>query len=106
MSADPLTKLAMELVSHTLCADQVLSLRVEFQAMDRQHVGTVSAQELIDALRVSQHPALLHGVLDLASAFEAMSIQRSSGRAGGLAFHEYIAAAMSKRLLSTSSQSQ
>ena len=31
LAADPLTRLTMEMVSHTLCADQTQQLRIDFQ---------------------------------------------------------------------------
>ena len=53
MSADPLTRLALEMVAHSLCADQVQALRVEFQAMDRNHEGVLCLQDFLDALQAA-----------------------------------------------------
>ena len=34
MATDPLTRLTMEMVAHTLGADQIQQLRIEFQVRD------------------------------------------------------------------------
>lgn len=37
VAADPLTRLTMEMVAHTLCADQTQQLRIDFQVRDHVH---------------------------------------------------------------------
>ena len=39
VAADPLTRLTMEMVAHTLCADQTQQLRIDFQVRDHLHAN-------------------------------------------------------------------
>ena len=112
MSADPLTRLTFEMVAHSLCADHVQQLRIEFQAMDRNHQGILSLNEFLEALHIAQ-PYGNYGSIDLVTAFNAMAVERSRGgprglSAGpdygqgatdsGLTYHEFMAAAMINRI--------
>jgi len=108
--------LALEMVAHSLCADQVQALRVEFQAMDRNHEGVLCLQDFLDALQAAQRQGLCNGV-NLVAAFNALAVERSRGgpqglslgtdgqhgmdtsaTVGGMTYHEFIAAAMIHRI--------
>ena len=45
--ADPLTKMTMEMVSHTLGSLQVQQFREEFQAIDTSHLGRISRKDFV-----------------------------------------------------------
>jgi hypothetical protein len=44
MSADPLTRLTMEMVAYSLCPEHVQQLRLEFQAMDKNQANATAAK--------------------------------------------------------------
>lgn len=45
--ADPLTKMTMEIVSHTLGSLQVQQFREEFQTIDTSHLGRISHRDFV-----------------------------------------------------------
>lgn len=45
--ADPLTKITMEMVSHTLGSLQVQQFREEFQSIDTSHLGRISRKDFV-----------------------------------------------------------
>ena len=45
--ADPLTKMTMEMVSHTLGSLQVQQFREEFQTIDTSHLGRISHRDFV-----------------------------------------------------------
>jgi len=96
LSADPLTKLILEMVAHTLCPDHTRALCDEFQAIDRANNGALSLQAFSSGLISA--PSVSNGLVDISTVFNAIAISRAHGHGQLLTFHEYIAAAMVHRI--------
>jgi calcium-dependent protein kinase len=94
--ADPLTKLVLEMVGHSLCPDHTRALCDEFQAIDRANNGALSLQAFSSGLISA--PSVSNGLVDISMVFNAIAISRAHGHGQLLTFHEYIAAAMVHRI--------
>lgn len=96
VNADPLSKIIMEMVSHSLGAVDLQQFREEFQTIDRSNYGFISKRDFLSALSTSE---LVHnGSVDLTSVFKTISMEARYGRGTHLTYHEYIAAAMHSRV--------
>lgn len=58
MRADPLSRLLMEMVSHSLGSQELQQFREEFRAIDASHLGKVSKKDFVAALGNSEVKAL------------------------------------------------
>jgi hypothetical protein len=96
MAADPLVKLILEMVAHTLCPDHIRHLCDEFQALDRTNNGTLTLQAFGTGLLGA--PSVANGLVDLSAIFNAIAISKAHGHGQLLTFHEYVAAAMVHRI--------
>lgn len=96
ISADPLIKLILVAVAHTLPCEMVVELRDEYTRIDTDCNGSISYPEFTHALGGARQ--VQAGEVDLSIAYSAISIDRSHGHAEEMSYHEYIAAAMCKRL--------
>jgi hypothetical protein len=75
---------------------QVVDLRDEYQRIDTDCNGALSFPEFSGALGHAR--AVASGEVDLSIAYSAISIDRSHGHAEEMGYHEYIAAAMCRRI--------
>eukprot|EP00598_Pedospumella_elongata_P002477 CAMPEP_0184981204 /NCGR_PEP_ID=MMETSP1098-20130426/11028_1 /TAXON_ID=89044 /ORGANISM="Spumella elongata, Strain CCAP 955/1" /LENGTH=628 /DNA_ID=CAMNT_0027504749 /DNA_START=246 /DNA_END=2132 /DNA_ORIENTATION=- len=94
--ADPLTKMTMEMVSHTLGSLQVQQFREEFQTIDTSHLGRISHRDFVRTFS-NCDPHLL-GKWDLKDLFESVSLERAHGHNQNMSYHEYVAAVMHDRV--------
>mmetsp|Transcript_17482 Transcript_17482/g.29295 ORF Transcript_17482/g.29295 Transcript_17482/m.29295 type:complete len:685 (-) Transcript_17482:255-2309(-) len=90
-TADPLTKITMEMVSHTLGSMEVQQFREEFQVIDCSHTGRLSRKDFIKAFSNCDAG-------DLRALFEAVSVERAHGHGQDISYHEYVAAVMHDRV--------
>jgi calcium-dependent protein kinase len=96
VSADPLAKLMLIMAAHQLPSDHLTDLRWEFQRIDADHSGTISLPELTAALMPSK--VVARGEVDMGAAYAALCIESSHGHGTEMTYHEYIAAAMCRRI--------
>lgn len=94
--ADPLTKIIMEMVSHSFGSVELQQFREEFQAIDKSNTGSVSMTDFLTAFYPLQSNFSLQ--VDLKSIFQSICVERSCGRGKDMTYHEYIAAAMHNRV--------
>ena len=57
--ADPLTKVTLELVSHSLGSAEVQQFREEFQIIDRSHLGRLDRRDFCKAFEACDVSLLL-----------------------------------------------
>eukprot|EP01038_Epipyxis_sp_PR26KG_P006797 gene6797-9310_t len=94
--ADPLTKLTIEMVSHSLGATEIQQFREEFQLIDRTHFGSISLRDFSASfMNVDAH---ILGNMDLKTVFNLLSIDHGYGHKKELTYHEYISASMHRRV--------
>jgi calcium-dependent protein kinase len=96
VSADPLAKLMLIMAAHQLPSDQLRDLRWEFQRIDTDNSGTISLPELTAALMPCK--VVARGEVDMGAAYSALCIESSHGHGTEMTYHEYIAAAMIRRV--------
>eukprot|EP00981_Chlorochromonas_danica_P005830 scaffold1193_cov159-Ochromonas_danica.AAC.8 len=96
--ADRMSRLVMNMVSHTLGPLELQQFREEFQAIDRSYTGAISRRDFLAAFSSADHN------IDLKSLFETLSVVRSLGHSQGLTYHEYVAACMRGRVRVTESR--
>lgn len=82
--ADPLTKLVLEMVGHSLCPDHTRALCDEFQAIDRANNGALSLQAFSSGLISA--PSVSNGLVDISMVFNAIAISRAHGHGQLLTF--------------------
>lgn len=95
-TADPMCKLTLEMIAHSLCPDHTRAFIDEFQALDRGNNGTLSLQAFGTGLLNA--PSVISGQTDLTSLFHIIAISKAHGHGDVVTFHEYIAAAMVHRI--------
>lgn len=94
--ANPLIKLTLEMISHTLCPDHTRQFCAEFQALDRQNQGTLTLHAFGTGLMSA--PSVCSDEVNLSNLFNVAAISRAHGHGQLLTFHEFIAAAMVHRV--------
>lgn len=100
--ADPLSRLLMEMVSHTLGSNEIQQFREEFRIIDTSNTGRISLKDFIGAFNSCDE--IMSSNLKLKDLFEAISIERKYGLGSDLTYHEYVAAAMYGRVVITESR--
>jgi calcium-dependent protein kinase len=93
-NADPLSRLILEMVSHSLGPRELQKFREEFQSMDSSHTGRLCRKDFLAGLSGSASER----EVDLKAVFDIVSVERRYGRASDLSYHEYVAAAMHGRV--------
>lgn len=96
-NADPLSRLILEMVSHSLGPRELQKFREEFQSMDVSHTGRLCRKDFLTGLA----QAAADREVDLKAVFDIVSVERRYGRASDLSYHEYVAAAMHGRVAIT-----
>jgi len=85
-----LSRLCMEVVAHTLTAEQIKSLRKEFSKLDLQKSGEISQEELIKVVRKGSG---ITATGDIDHIFE--SARTGWEHTGNINYHEFVAATIS-----------
>lgn len=96
-NADPLSRLILEMVSHSLGPRELQKFREEFQSMDQGHTGRMCRKDFLAGLA----EAAAEREVDLKAVFDVVAIERRYSRASDLSYHEYVAAAMHGRVVVT-----
>lgn len=94
--ADAMCKMLIEMISHSLGAGELQQFREEFQAIDRSHLGLITYRDFAAAFS-NCDPSIM-GHLDLRTIFNALSVDQGAGNRKELTYHEFVAAAMHKRV--------
>jgi len=92
--ADPLTKMTMEMVSHTLGTIKVQQFREEFQVLDTSHTGRLGRKDFFKSF----HGCDGADEAELQKLFDAVSVERAHGHGDEISYHEYVAAVMYDRV--------
>lgn len=96
MRADSLTRLFMEMVSHSLGSHESQQFRDEFRYIDASNTGEVSRKDFYYVFGKCE--AAIQYNLDAYQIYDTISLSRKYGKGKDLTFHEYVAAAMHSRV--------
>jgi calcium-dependent protein kinase len=94
VSANPLMRVALILLSNSLTIEQITEFRIEFQIMDYNANGVLSLEDLQINLASSDY----YSQFDLLTAYETIAIDLSHNRSNGLNYHEFIAGILCTRM--------
>lgn len=95
LSANPLMKLALVLISNSLSIEQITEFRNEFEIMDYNSNGVLSLEDLQVNLSSSDY----YLQFDISKAYDDIAIELSHKRSNGLNYHEFIAGTLCKRIV-------
>lgn len=94
--ADPMTKITMEMVSHTLGSTELQQFRDEFRQIDRSHLGSISKEDFVNTFGACD--LIRTGAVDIHSLYDGVGLSRSLGTGKDITYHEYVASVMHNRL--------